>query len=786
MALILKGRSKLKGSTVIGKRPYAIDGVYNPELVLDFPKEYYRTNSVSKTFANAITHSATSNATMVDSNGVLKWRPHNLLSYSEQFDNAVWSAINVSKNANVAVAPDGATTADKLSETATTGEFQVRQVGPSLAAFTFNVYAKAAERDKVYLQFVATSNEYVFFDLTNGTVAGSQLTITSNTASRSSSITPVGDGWYLCSITITLNSAAAPSLRVGVSDTIVSSTPSYAGTEGNGVYVWGAHVYRSDLGGMVNNPDQSAGFETYVPTTSSAVYLPRRGHHVYNGSAWVNEGLLHESEARTNSLTYSEDFTNALWDKRDGATVTANQAVSPDGNTTADLIDLSANADARVLNGVNSITSNTVVTASIWLRSVSGTGTYPIGVYTGTSVGTQILVDLTEQWQRFHITFTTADPIPAGQYASMYLGNRRNAAGTPTLLQAYAWGAQLEAAPTPSSYIPTSGATATRAAETLTIPAANLPWPTPEVIGPELVTNGDFSNGTTGWAGLLGAPISVVNGALRVTEDGADGSSARAYQGVATEIGKVYRVRAQLVGASGTNVFIAASTTTNVGGMPQTPPVAATGQFVELVFVAQATTTNIILITQSTSSSTADFDNISVREINPLAVSIQMDGRVTYADEDTNNSYKFFNWYASASNSLYVRINTNSTNVGNVDAVLFSNSVVDIAPSNTDVLAPDVLVPFSTAVRAGSNFLNVGEGGVSYIENTTVTSLPDLSATNLSLGDDYNGTIRTFRMWGQDITNAGLVEATEPSLVPSLSLTFDGTENSFIVEDWSE
>jgi hypothetical protein len=40
-------------------------------------------------------------------------------------------------------------------------------------------------------------------------------------------------------------------------------------------------------------------------------------------------------------------------------------------------------------------------------------------------------------------------------------------------------------------------------------------------------------------------------------------------------------------------------------------------------------------------------------------------------------------------------------------------------------------------------------------------------------------------MWGQDITDAGLVEATEPSLVPSLSLTFDGTENSFIVEDWS-
>jgi hypothetical protein len=53
------------------------------------------------------------------------------------------------------------------------------------------------------------------------------------------------------------------------------------------------------------------------------------------------------------------------------------------------------------------------------------------------------------------------------------------------------------------------------------------------------------------------------------------------------------------------------------------------------------------------------------------------------------------------------------------------------------------------------------------------------------LGQHDNGTIRTFRIWAQDIGDAGLVEATEPSLVPSLSLTFDGTENSFIVEDWS-
>jgi hypothetical protein len=45
---------------------------------------------------------------------------------------------------------------------------------------------------------------------------------------------------------------------------------------------------------------------TYVDSTgtlqTAAINEPRVGHHVWNGFAWVNEGLLHESEARTNLL----------------------------------------------------------------------------------------------------------------------------------------------------------------------------------------------------------------------------------------------------------------------------------------------------------------------------------------------------------------------------------------------------------------------------------------------------------------------------------------------------
>ena len=37
--------------------------------------------------------------------------------------------------------------------------------------------------------------------------------------------------------------------------------------------------------------------------------VPRTGHHIYNGSTWVNEGILHESEARTNLLLNSDTLT---------------------------------------------------------------------------------------------------------------------------------------------------------------------------------------------------------------------------------------------------------------------------------------------------------------------------------------------------------------------------------------------------------------------------------------------------------------------------------------------
>ena len=105
------------------------------------------------------------------------------------------------------------------------------------------------------------------------------------------------------------------------------------------------HLYRSDLGGMVNNPSTG---DSYVPTTDSAVYLPRVGHHIWNGSVWVDEGYFHESDPRTNLVTYSQDFTDASWAKQNTATL-AVDAIGPDGETSAvTLVDSGAGGTGQV------------------------------------------------------------------------------------------------------------------------------------------------------------------------------------------------------------------------------------------------------------------------------------------------------------------------------------------------------------------------------------------------------------------------------------------------------
>ena len=295
---------------------YAAYG-FEPPLVLDFDATYYRTDGTATDLVSAATHTRAGNATMVDSDGVLKWAPHNLVP------NSVSGFTGTNLTLDAATAPDGTNTAYLWVPTSTAFYHNATQAVSYSGQVTFSIYAKSFGHDYVNFGSRLTGGAGALntqFSLVDGSV-------TLNSSSFfDESATYVGDGWWFLEITTT--DSSPQNFVVGACDQgdIIKSV-----VDGTGVYFWGAHLYRSDLGGMVDNPSTG---DSYVPTTSAAVYLPRLGHHIWNGSAWVDEGYLHESEARTNLITYSDmssGFTEVAMDRL-GA-----QEVGPDGQNSLSL-----------------------------------------------------------------------------------------------------------------------------------------------------------------------------------------------------------------------------------------------------------------------------------------------------------------------------------------------------------------------------------------------------------------------------------------------------------------
>ncbi|MCI0601128.1 MAG: hypothetical protein L0Y60_16750, partial [Beijerinckiaceae bacterium] len=115
---------------------------------------------------------------------------------------------------------------------------------PIGAEVSFSVYAKAAERSAVRLR------------INNGAVtAGCGFNISTGAAGSadtgiSASIEDSGNGWFLCSIQATMAASANPVAHILIENP--AGTSSYAGTSGDGLYIWGA---------------------AYSPGTGSATYL---------------------------------------------------------------------------------------------------------------------------------------------------------------------------------------------------------------------------------------------------------------------------------------------------------------------------------------------------------------------------------------------------------------------------------------------------------------------------------------------------------------------------------
>jgi len=365
---------------------------------------------------NLVTFSRASSGTYVGSDGLIKTSAVNLLPYSEQFDQ--WSKGSATViTSNAVAAPDGTFTADRVYFPSSGTRYIAKSANLYTGkTYTFSIWAKAVTP--------GTNNEFL-------------PKINSPTARFPDANFVATSEWkrFIFTFTHTDPDASTSVLPLNINLNMVD------------VYLWGAQLEEGNL-------------SDYIPTTTTASGAPRFDHDPVTGESL---GLLIE-ESRTNRVLSSQSLPFAInpayW------TITDLSTGAPNGEGFARVNCVSFNNVSLTFNyDVSGLVSgSSVLTVSLYARSNDTNVKLGLGNPDVTILGTTPA--LTSEWVRYSGTFTWsgsnvirffrgAGSISAGQSFDVCM-------------------VSIEAGSFPTSYIPTTGSTVTRAADVASIEGTNF------------------------------------------------------------------------------------------------------------------------------------------------------------------------------------------------------------------------------------------------------------------------------------------------------------------------
>ena len=180
---------------------------------------------------------------------LLEKQSTNIITYSEQFDNAAWTKASATVSANSAISPDGTQNADLIYPTSSASNLGAYQFNAGVISVvgTVSCYVKSAGKNWALLGTDNTSPYNVSFDLVNGVVG-------SVPSGYTATITSVGNGWYRITATFQIGSSLGYPF-IGVAD---NTNRSVTADGTNGIYIWG---FQAELSSYVTS---------YINTTSAS------------------------------------------------------------------------------------------------------------------------------------------------------------------------------------------------------------------------------------------------------------------------------------------------------------------------------------------------------------------------------------------------------------------------------------------------------------------------------------------------------------------------------------